>query len=114
MATDWLNKILKGVLTFPIVFFFLNLGGFIMSNQMNIGFPSGLMSGDFANVNTGDSLIGVAIKFFMAIALFFFAADAPKILDDFLPVNGGKGAMEAIGSMRKGLSRIPMVGSLFA
>jgi hypothetical protein len=114
MATDWLNKILKGVLTFPIVFFFLNLGGFIMSNQMNIGFPSGLMSGDFANVNTADSLVGVAIKFFMAIALFFFAADAPKILDDFLPVNGGKGAMEAIGSMRKGLSKIPMVGSLFA
>ncbi len=114
MASDWFKKILKGVLTFPIVYFFLNLGTFIMSNQLTLGFPSGLMTGDFNNVNTSESLIGVAIKFFMVIALFFFAADAPKILDDFLAVNGGKGAMEAVGSMRKGLSRIPMVGSFFA
>lgn len=114
MITDWLNKVLKGVLTFPLVYFFLNLGAFIMSCEINISFPSGLMSGDFANVATGsDSLVGWFLKAFVVIGLFFFAADSPKLLDDFLVVNGGKAAAGAVESVKKGLSRIPLVGSFF-
>lgn len=114
MITDWINKILKAVLTFPLVYFFLNLGGFILTNKFSVAFPTGLTTGDFSNASTGDSPIGIIIKFFMVVVLIFFAADAPKMLDDFLPVNGGKNTLEAVGSMRKGLSRIPIVGSFFA
>lgn len=114
MIMDWLNRILKGVLTFPLVYFFLNLGAFILSCEINIAFPSGLMSGDFSAVQTGaDSPVGWFLKSFIVIALFFFAADAPKILDDFLVTNSGKGALGAIDGMKKGLSRIPLVGSFF-
>ncbi len=114
MIMDWMNRILKGVLTFPLVYFFLNLGAFILSCEINIAFPSGLMSGDFANVQTGsDSPVGWFLKSFIVVALFFFAADSPKILDDFLVTNSGKGAIGAIEGMKKGLSRIPLVGSFF-
>jgi hypothetical protein len=114
MIMDWLNRILKGVLTFPLVYFFLNLGAFILSCEINIAFPSGLMSGDFSAVQTGsDSPVGWFLKSFVVIALFFFAADAPKMLDDFLVTNSGKGALGAIEGMKKGLSKIPLVGSFF-
>lgn len=115
MISTWINNLAKAVLTFPVVFFFLNLGAFLLNGDINISFPSGFMTGDISNVAAGsDSMIGVLLKVFAVIALFFFAADAPKMLDDFLPSNSGKGAMEAIGGFRKGLSRIPIVGSFFA
>lgn len=113
MAMDWFNRILKGVLTFPIVYFFINLGVFILKGDLNLGFPSGIMSGDFANVDSNGSPIGTILKAVLVIVLFFYAADAPKMLDDFIVVNGGKGAGAALEGVKKGMSRIPLIGSFF-
>ncbi|MCC7289960.1 hypothetical protein IT417_01785 [bacterium] len=112
MASDWFRRVLKAVLTFPIVYFFLNLGMFIINGDINLGFPSGIMSGDFTQVDTNGSPVGGFIKAVLVLLLFFFAADAPKILDDFLPSNEGKGVGSAIEGAKKGLSKIPVVGSL--
>ena len=95
------------------MFFFLNLGAFILSDQINIGFPSGIMSGDFANVPTGGTLVGTVLKSVLVLVLFFFAADAPKLLDDFIVTKAGDGAKGAIEGMKKGMSKIPLVGSFF-
>lgn len=113
MVQDWLNRIIKGVLTFPVVYFFLNLGFFILKGDLTLGFPSGIMSGDFSQVNTDTTPAGWLIKGLLVIVLFFFAADAPKMLDDYFPVGKREGAANAIAGAKAGLSKIPLVGSFF-
>ena len=71
------------------------------------------LSGDFANVPTGGSLVGTLLKSVLVIVLFFLAADAPKFLEDFMVTKSGDGAKGAIDGMKKGMSKIPLVGSFF-
>lgn len=113
LVQDWLNRIITGVLTFPVVYFFLNLGFYLLKGDLTLGFPSGIMSGDFSQVNTGETPVGWLIKGLLVIVLFFFAADAPKILADYFPVGKKEGMANAVGGTMKGLSKIPLVGSFF-
>lgn len=113
MRGEWFRRILRNALTFPVVFFFVNLGGYILNSGLKIAYPTALTAGDFANVTTQDSLLGMLLKGFLVIGLYFFAADAPKILMDFLPQKDMKGLATAVAGTKAGLQRIPLLGSLF-
>ncbi|MCK9368745.1 hypothetical protein M0R04_02090 [Candidatus Dojkabacteria bacterium] len=114
MRNDWFKRLLKNSLVFPLTFFFINLGIFIMKNNINISFPHGLTSGNFAAADTGQGAIGLLFRSIICIVLFFFAADSPKMLDEFIQLKGGKGVAEAVAGMKKGLSKIPLLGGMFA
>jgi hypothetical protein len=105
LTTDWIRRVIKNILTFPAVFFFVNLGIYVLSSNIGIGFPAGLSGGDISANGTGDSLVGLAIKFFLPIILMFLAAESPKFLEDFLPSTGGKGAGDAIAGVGKSMSK---------
>jgi hypothetical protein len=102
---DWVRRVGKNILTFPLVFFFVNLGIYVLSTNINIGFPGGLTGGDIAANGTGDSIAGLAIKFFLPLILMFMAAESPKLLDDFIPTSEGKGAAAAVEGVGKSFSK---------
>jgi hypothetical protein len=114
VGTDWFKRILRHTLTFPLVFFFINLGGYIIKSDVDFSFPGGLVgsatSGADALMNDG---VGYFIKAVLTLILFFVAAESPKFLLDILPTNGGKGAEAVIGGTKASLSKIPLIGGFF-
>lgn len=102
---EWLKRVAKNILTFPMVFFFVNLGVYVLSTNVSIGFPAGLTGGDVSANGTGDSLVGLAIKFCLPLILMFMAAESPKLLEDLFPATGGKGAASAIEGVGKSFSK---------
>ncbi|HNZ70579.1 MAG TPA: hypothetical protein PKJ86_01035 [Candidatus Dojkabacteria bacterium] len=111
---NWFNSVLKSVLTFPIVYLIINLPIYLFSNEINLDIQ-GLTSGTLEIEGGGlSSVLGFILYAVFPIVCFFFAADAPKILNDFLPTESGKGLQEAIAGTQAGLSKIPLVGSLIS
>lgn len=111
---DWFKRILRNALAFPLVFFFINLGAFILKSDINFSFPSGLVGGTTTGVDTFQNFgVGLFIKALLSIILFFVAAESPKFLLDILPTNGGKGAEAVMGGTRASLQKIPILGSFF-
>ncbi len=104
--TEWFRRIAKNVLTFPVVFFFINLGLYLLTLDMTIGFPGQLTGADVGGEAPTDGFAGLAIKFFLPIMLMFLAAETPNLLNDFLPANGGKGAADAAANVRKGITKL--------
>lgn len=96
---DWIRRVIKNILTFPVVFLIVNLGMYLISQNLQISFPSGLSGGNITGV-TATNGAGLFV-YILALYLMFLAAESPKILDDFLPQSGGKGAQAAIqGAMK--------------
>lgn len=106
--TDWFNRVLKNVLVFPVVFFFVNIGTYLVKNVDSLALPSGL-TGGAANQDIADWLTALLIRVFI-VYLYFLAAEAPKFIEDFLPTNGGKGMADAAKSAA---SSIPLIGGMF-
>jgi len=111
---NWINSVLKSALTFPLVYLIINLPVYLLNNKLNLDIQ-GLTSGTL-DLETGglSSIIGFIVYAVFPIVCFFFAADAPKVLNDFLPTESGKGLQEALAGTQAGLSKIPLVGSLIS
>ncbi len=111
---DWFKRILRNALAFPMVFFFVNLGGFILKHDVDFSFPPGLVGNATGPVDSALNFgIGLFIKAILAVILFFVAAESPKFLLDILPTNGGKGAEGVMEGTKRSLSKIPLVGGFF-
>lgn len=111
---DWFKRILRNALAFPMVFFFVNLGGFILKHDVDFSFPPGLVGNATGPVDGALNFgIGLFIKAILAVILFFVAAESPKFLLDILPTNGGKGAEGVMEGTKRSLSKIPLVGGFF-
>ena len=114
LTSNLFKRVLKNALVFPGVFLFLNLASFILQDQINISFPHGLAQGDWSAGGTDNGAIGGLLKAFLAIGMFFLAAEVPNFLADFIQVEGGKGAATAIDGARKAAAKIPIIGSFIA
>lgn len=111
---DWFKRILRNTLAFPVVFFFVNLGGYILKQEIDFSFPSGLVGAEGSGVDAAlTDGVGWFLKASLTLILFFVAAESPKFLTDILPTNGGKGAEAVIGGTKASLSKIPLIGGFF-
>lgn len=111
---DWFKRVLRNGLTFPLVFFFINLGGYILKSDISFVLPSGLVGDTGGPVDSALNVgIGVLMKGVLTLILFFVAAESPKFLLDILPTNGGKGAEGVIQGTKASLAGIPIVGGFF-
>jgi hypothetical protein len=103
---DWFNRILKNSLTYVVVFLLVNLPIYIYSKGIEFNLFSGSWGIDL--VITQSILLGI-----ISIYLLFMAANVPKLLDEYFPQIGGKGALEAQKGMQANMQKIPFVGGMF-
>jgi len=105
----WFLNIVKSALVFPIVFFFVNLPNYLSIKGI-IFDPTGVINGDFV-LPTGAKVIEAVATVVLPLILYFFAADAPKMLDDLIPADGSKGVQAALAGTLGSLKKIPVIGS---
>jgi hypothetical protein len=110
---DWINRVLKNILTFVLVFFLVNLPLYIMEKGLtfdlfSVGLGQQSNAGNFAWAGTDKLLLGAISLYF-----FFLAAEVPKLLDEYFPQIGGKGMQEAMKGVSASASKIPLVGGFF-
>lgn len=110
---EWFKRILKNVMTFPLVYLFINLGMYLILSGTNIVFPSGLTEGNLSATPSEGSFVGLLLKFSLVIVMFFIAAESPKFLEDIFPAGGGKGAAAALEGAREGMKKVPLIGAMF-
>lgn len=110
---DWLRRIIKNVLVFPIVFGIVNIGTYLLAQGITIVFPDALIGGSGysgAGLSTDQGgIIGFVITRLLIIYLYFLAAKTPTLIADFFPQSGGKGVGEALKGAAQG---IPLLGGL--
>lgn len=114
MIKSWFNNLFRNVLTFPVVFFLINLPlAMADATNLNLGFPEKLVYVDsIADANGMDALAAVFI-FALQIFVYFYAAKVPKFLEAIFPANTPKAIQEGLASAKGGLSKVPLVGGLF-
>lgn len=111
---DWMRKLFKSTLVFPIVTLLIHVGLFIVKNDLDLTFPKGLTGGDLGTSVAPAGVIGLILTRSIVLYLFFLAAEAPKIIDDWIEVKGGKGIAGALQSAAKnGFGKIPLIGGFF-
>jgi hypothetical protein len=107
---DWFRRVVKNVLVFPFVFFFVNLGLYLFENVSSISMPMNLLGSDDGSYSISGGLMDF-ILFVVVLYMFNLAAEVPKMLEDFLPQAGGKGFAEAA---KVAGSKIPLIGGMFS
>lgn len=116
MAGQWFRRLAKNILTFPAVFLLINLGLYLLAQDISFGFPVGLSGGDLSGQAAGNTsqnfsaLSNLFIRIFLPVLLMFVAAEAPKYLDDLLPSSGGKGASDAAKGVSESLKKFLPIG----
>ncbi len=107
IITTAFRRLTKSILTFPVVFFFVNVGFYINALGLKLTFPDQFTAG----FSGGSALIGQIGAFFLPVICFYYAAEAPKMIDSFL--KGEKNSLEAANqSVKNSISKIPVVGSI--
>jgi hypothetical protein len=112
IITNWFLSILRNVLVFPVVFFIINIPDFLVSqgDDVKLGFPNKLVYGEGgADIN---ATAGIFI-FILRILVLYFAAQAPKFLEAWLPANTPKAIGEGLGAVKASLSKTAFIGGLF-
>jgi len=113
---NWFFSTIKAVLAFPLVYAIVNIPILIMNTPSVKLHFNGLVDGTLATTGQGVDLAEISASIVMIgvfIASIYFAADAPKLLNDIFPTESGKGLQEAIGGTRGNLSKIPLIGGMF-
>jgi len=113
---NWFFSTIKAVLAFPLVYAIVNIPILIMNTPSVKLHFNGLVDGTLATTGQGGDLAEISVSIVMIgvfIASIYFAADAPKLLNDIFPTESGKGLQEAIGGTRGNLSKIPLIGGMF-
>lgn len=114
MRNDWFKRVVKNTLTFPGVFFVINLATYIFTFNLDFSFPTDLAGGTVAGGGGTSAGMMVLMQGVVSIYLFFLAAEIPKMLDDFLPMGGGKGvAAGAQSAAKNAFGKLPVVGGAF-
>ncbi len=111
--TNWFLSIVRNVLVFPMVLFIIYLPNVLNSVQtgdMSLSFPAKLVgdpNGMPVNLSAG---IFIAV---LKVLSLYFAAQAPKYLEAWLPADSSRAMGEASKNVKDSLSKIPLVGGLF-
>ena len=114
MVKNWFNDLFRNVFTFPVVFFIMNLPLAIAdTSNLKLGFPEKLVYvNSLSEVKDFTGLAAIFI-FVIQIAVFFYAAQAPKYLEAIFPPSSPKAVQEGLAAAKAGLSKIPVVGGIF-
>lgn len=110
MITSWLKRVLSSALVFPVVFFIINIGAYIGQSDINTGMGSSMQF-----LAGGDEVSSYLPSFrgIFVIALYFFAAGAPSIVDEMLAIMPSKGTQAALEGTKKAISKVPVIGGFF-
>ncbi len=105
---DWFFRIAKNVLVFVIVFFLLHIPLYFFEQGTMLHIFGGDLSG-----STTQSIVDGYVMAGVTLYVLFLAPGVPKMLDEYFPQSGGKGA-QAMGEVgREQASKIPLVGGFF-
>jgi hypothetical protein len=102
-----MKGVLRNVLVFPVVFFIVNLpNALIASNtEMRLRLPAKLVYETEGYDATGPNVTGGLVLFVLKVFVLFFAAQAPKFVESFLPPNSNKGLAAGFDAVRGSLKR---------
>jgi hypothetical protein len=109
--TNWIKRLLINSLTFPIVFFIINLFRYLGNPDV-----TNPLTGNFAGFMGGGEDIGdpmISLKGAVVIAGYFIAATAPTIIQDMFQLRESPGASKAAQDIQKSASKIPLIGGMF-
>jgi hypothetical protein len=111
---NWFNSLFRNVLTFPVVFFLINLPlAMADATNLNLGFPEKLVYVDSISDTNGMNGAAAIFIFIMQIFVYFYAAKVPKFLEAIFPPNTPKAVQEGMAAAKGSLAKIPIVGGLF-
>lgn len=111
MIVNWFLSVLRNVLVFPVVLAIVNMPNILIRGESSLNLPMKLTASTKESIEIGIS--GGLVLFFLRVAVLFFAAQAPKYIEGFLPPNTSGPMKEAAGSAKMSLSKIPLIGGLF-
>ncbi|GEM_PF-574209 len=112
MQKNWFLSILRNVLVFPVVFFLINLPNVLEAiTEGEFGLPQRLTGTKSATAE--DINMGLIFIVFMRIFVLYYAAQAPKFLESFLPPTTSKSSLEGMAGAKATMARIPLVGKFF-
>ena len=112
---NWMKGVLRSVLVFPIVFFIVNLPNALIANgaEMRLRLPAKLVYETEGYDASGPNVTGGLVLFVLKIFVLFFAAQAPKFVESFLPPNSNKGLAAGFDAVRGSLQKVPLIGGMF-
>lgn len=116
MINNWFLSVLRNVLVFPVVLFIVNIPSALVAlgAEATLNFPGKLVYEDPETYNPSGAVnaAGGLFIFILRIFVLYFAAQAPKFLEAWLPANSSKAVQEGIGAAKGSLSKIPLIGGL--
>lgn len=119
MRKQWLNRIIKNALIFPITLFIINIPNFIKANytKMYIDFMP-LSAGSWNEAITqnasGTNFFGTLIMTLLPIICYHSVSKIPDLLSDYLPTETGKGMQAFIAQAQMPLAKIPILKRIVA
>jgi len=121
MRINWVKGIARSVLVFPIAYFIVNIPIYLMdAGNMVLSLPERLTGANLAatdpggDLNTGEGWLGLLVTFVLRVFVLFYASQAPKFAEVIIPATETNRAMgDAMAGARAGMSKVPLVGSLF-
>jgi len=112
---NWVKGVLRNVLVFPVVFFIINIPNALIVNDATakLRFPAKLVYETEGYDASGPNVTGGLVLFILKIFVLFFAAQAPKFIESFLPPSSNKGFAAGFDSVRGSLQKVPLIGGMF-
>ena len=105
--TNWLKSVVANVLVFVGVFVVINIFTLISTSidpaKFNFYGNDGVLWPD----------ILVSLQSIIVIAGYLFAANLPKVINNFIGVGNDKGMIEVSESMKQTAKKIPLIGGMF-
>ena len=113
---NWVKGILRNVLVFPVVFFIVNIPNALIANgdaSMRLRLPAKLVYETEGYDASGPNVMGGLAIFVLKIFVLFFAAQAPKFIESFLPPDSNKGLAAGFSAVNDSLKKVPLIGGMF-
>ena len=112
---NWVKGVLRSVLVFPVVFFIVNIPNALLANDATakLRLPAKLVYETEGYDAEGPNIAGGLVIFVLKIFVLFFAAQAPKFIESFLPPSSNKGLAAGFDSVRGSLQKVPLIGGMF-
>ena len=113
---NWMKGVLRSVLVFPVVFFIVNIPNALVANgdaEMRLRLPAKLVYETEGYDATGPNIAGGLVIFILKIFVLYFAAQAPKFVESFLPSNSNKGLAAGFDAVKGSLQKVPLIGGMF-
>ena len=112
---NWMKSVLRNTLVFPVVFFIVNIPNILVVNdaEMRLRLPAKLVYETEGYDASGPNIAGGLALFVLKIFVLFFAAQAPKFIESFLPPSSNKGLAAGFDAARGSLQKVPLVGGMF-